>query len=189
MRLLILEDVPEDAELEQRVLSRAGIVFEALRVESRAGLLHALETFKPDLIIADYNLPDIDGLTAIRLVRDRDQELPILLVTGALDDEAAAEVVKAGAYDYLRKDRMSRLPLAVEHALASAETIKARRAAERIEAIGELTAGVAHDFNNLLQAIMSHLELVDDVADVPPGGPRICGQRDPYRRTRRRADP
>ena len=168
MRLLILEDVPEDAELEQRVLSRAGIAFEALRVDSRVGLSHALETFQPDLIIADYNLPDIDGLTAIKLIRERDPELPVLLVTGALDDEAAAEVVKAGAYDYLRKDRMSRLPLAVEHALASAEATKARRAAERIEAIGELTAGVAHDFNNLLQAIMSHLELVDDVANVPP---------------------
>jgi signal transduction histidine kinase len=167
IRLLILEDVPEDAELEQRILTRAGIAFEAFRVGDRAAFLHALKTFKPDLIIADYNLPDIDGLTAIRLVRERDPELPILLVTGALDDEAAAEVVKAGAYDYLRKDRMSRLPLAVEHALAAAETIKARQAAARMEAIGELTAGVAHDFNNLLQAIISHLELVDDVPEVP----------------------
>ena len=132
------------------------------------GCRKASGCFQPDLIIADYNLPDIDGLTAIKLIRERDPELPVLLVTGALDDEAAAEVVKAGADDYLRKDRMSRLPLAVEHAPASAEATKARRAAERIEAIGELTAGVAHDFNNLLQAIMSHLELVDDVANVPP---------------------
>lgn len=167
IRLLILEDVPEDAELEQRILTRAGIAFEAFRVGDRAAFLRALETFKPDLIIADYNLPDIDGLTAIRLVRERDPELPILLVTGALDDEAAAEIVKAGAYDYLRKDRMSRLPLAVEHALANAETTKARQAAARMEAIGELTAGVAHDFNNLLQAIISHLELVDDVPEIP----------------------
>jgi signal transduction histidine kinase len=175
IRILILEDVPEDAELEQRVLSRAGVAFEAFTVDDRAAFLHALETFKPDLIIADYNLPDIDGLTAIRLVRERDEELPILLVTGALDDEAAAEVVKAGAYDYLRKDRMSRLPLAVEHALAVAETTKARQAAARMEAIGELTAGVAHDFNNLLQAIISHLELVDDVPAVPVAAREYVG--------------
>jgi signal transduction histidine kinase len=175
IRILILEDVPEDAELEQRVLSRAGVAFEAFTVDDRAAFLHALETFKPDLIIADYNLPDIDGLTAIRLVRERDEELPILLVTGALDDEAAAEVVKAGAYDYLRKDRISRLPLAVEHALAVAETTKARQAAARMEAIGELTAGVAHDFNNLLQAIISHLELVDDVPAVPVAAREYVG--------------
>jgi signal transduction histidine kinase len=175
IRILILEDVPEDAELEQRVLSRAGVAFEAFTVDDRAAFLHALETFKPDLIIADYNLPDIDGLTAIRLVRERDVELPILLVTGALDDEAAAEVVKAGAYDYLRKDRISRLPLAVEHALAVAETTKARQAAARMEAIGELTAGVAHDFNNLLQAIISHLELVDDVPAVPVAAREYVG--------------
>jgi signal transduction histidine kinase len=167
MRLLFLEDVPEDAELEQRALRRAGISFEALRVDDRAGLMHALEGFHPDLVIADYRLPDIDGLTAIRLVRQWDVNLPVLLVTGALDDEAAAEVVKAGAYDYLRKDRLSRLPIAIENALAAAEAVKARRAAERLEVIGELTAGVAHDFNNLLQAIISNLESVDDVAGVP----------------------
>jgi signal transduction histidine kinase len=167
LRLLILEDVPEDAELEERSLRRAGIHFDALRVESRAGFLEALEKFRPDLIITDYKLPDIDGLSAIRLVRERDAELPIILVTGALDDESAVEVVKAGAYDYLRKDRLTRLPLAVEHALASVAATRSRRAAARMEAIGELTAGVAHDFNNLLQGIISNLEMVDDVPGVP----------------------
>jgi len=63
--------------------------------------------------------------------------------------------------------------MAVERALTAAHSAKARRASERMEAIGELTSGVAHDFNNLLQAIMAHLEAVDDVTDVPPAA-REC---------------
>ena len=131
LRLLFLEDAHEDAELEQRVLRRAGILFEALLVRDRAGFLRSLQTFQPDLVIADYSLSDINGLSAIELAREWDANLPVLLVTGALDDEAAAEVVKAGAYDYLRKDRLARLPLAIEHALAAAEAVKARRASEK----------------------------------------------------------
>ena len=131
MRLLILEDVPEDAELEERALRNAGIAFEARRVDTHADFLEALDSFRPDLIISDYNLPDIDGLTAVRLVRERDAELPILLVTGVLEDEAAVEVVKAGATDYVRKDRMARLPIAVEIALAAAAAQRERRDALR----------------------------------------------------------
>ncbi len=125
MRLLILEDVPEDAELEERALRGAGISFESRRVATHADFLEALNSFHADLIIADYNLPDIDGLTAVRLVRQRDSALPVLLVTGVLDDEAAAAVVKAGATDYVRKDRLARLPMAVEGALAAATTQRA----------------------------------------------------------------
>jgi PAS domain S-box-containing protein len=137
MRLLILEDVPEDAELEQHALRRAGIDFEALTTATKAGFLAALDSFHPDLIIVDYNLPDIDGLTAIRLVRQRDAEVPVLLVTGALDDEAAVEVVRAGATNYIRKDRLARLPIAVKDAL---EAVAARR--EKQEAQHELAINI-----------------------------------------------
>jgi PAS domain S-box-containing protein len=129
MRLLILEDAPEDAELEERALRNAGILFQVRRVSTRAGFLDALDSFIPNLIISDYHLPDIDGLTAVRLVRQRDAELPILLVTGVLEDEEAVEVVKAGATDYVRKDRLARLPIAVTGALAAAATQRERREA------------------------------------------------------------
>ena len=84
-------------------------------------------SFHPDLIITDYNLPDIDGLTAVGLVRQRDAELPVVLVTGVLENEAAVAVVKAGATDYVRKDRLARLPIAVETALAAAANQRALR--------------------------------------------------------------
>ncbi len=120
IRLLILEDVPEDAELEERALRDAGISFLSRRVDTHADFLDALESFHPDLIITDYNLPDIDGMTAVRLIRERDADVPVVLVTGVLEDEAAVAVVKAGATDYVRKDRLARLPIAVETALAAA---------------------------------------------------------------------
>ena len=101
------------------------------RVATHADFLEALDSFHADLIIADYNLPDIDGLTAVRLVRQRDSALPVLLVTGVLDDEAAAAVVKAGATDYVRKDRLARLPLAVEGALAAATTQRVLQQSQR----------------------------------------------------------
>jgi CheY-like chemotaxis protein len=82
LRLLFLEDAHEDAELEQRVLRRAGIIFEALLVRDRAGFLQSLQTFQPDLVIADYSLSDINGLSAIELTREWDANLPVLLVTG-----------------------------------------------------------------------------------------------------------
>jgi two-component system, cell cycle sensor histidine kinase and response regulator CckA len=127
IRLLILEDVPEDAELEERALRDAGLSFLSRRVDTHADFVAALDSFHPDLIIADYNLPDIDGLTAVRLVRQRDAELPVVLVTGVLEDEAAVAVVKAGANDFVRKDRLARLPLAVEGALAVAANQRALR--------------------------------------------------------------
>ena len=83
--------------------------------------------FHADLIITDYNLPDIDGLTAVRLIRLRDADVPVVLVTGALEDEAAVAVVKAGANDYVRKDRLARLPIAVATALAATANQRALR--------------------------------------------------------------
>ena len=127
IRLLILEDVPEDAELEERALRDAGISFLSRRVATHADFMEALDSFHADLIITDYNLPDIDGLTAVRLVRQRDAELPVVLVTGVLGDEAAVAVVKAGATDFVRKDRLARLPIAVESALAAAANQRALR--------------------------------------------------------------
>ena len=127
IRLLILEDVPEDAELEERALRDGGFALLSCRVATHADFVAALDSFHADLIIADYSLPDIDGLTAVRLIRERDAYVPVVLVTGALEDEAAVAVVKAGANDYVRKDRLARLPIAVEIALAAAADQRALR--------------------------------------------------------------
>ncbi|MFO1421233.1 MAG: response regulator [Candidatus Competibacteraceae bacterium] len=84
LRILLLEDNPSDAELNQHALRKAGIGFQALRVERAEAYLEALVDFQPDLILADYNLPNFDGLKALRLLRARNADLPFIFVTGAM---------------------------------------------------------------------------------------------------------
>ncbi|MDO8351311.1 MAG: GAF domain-containing protein [Gallionella sp.] len=127
LRILLLEDSPTDAELNERMLRRAGIDFVALRVEDHATFVAALDTFRPDIILADYSLPGFDGLQALSIVRERSPDLPCIFVTGALGEERAVEAIKQGANDYLLKDRLARLPAAVLHALKEKEKEGLRR--------------------------------------------------------------
>ena len=120
IRILMLEDVPTDAELIARELRKAGIAFSSLRVEQREAFVHALDEFRPDLILADYKLPAFDGLSALRIARDKCPEIPFLFVTGTLGEETAIESLKEGATDYILKDRLSRLGAAVLRAMKDA---------------------------------------------------------------------
>ncbi len=130
LRILQLEDNPADAELAAHSLHKAGIDFEIHRVESREELERELESFRPDIILLDYSLPHYSGADALQLVRKRHPDIPLVMVTGALGDESVADMLKAGARDYVLKDNLKRLPHAVEHALAMEAGIRARKAAE-----------------------------------------------------------
>ncbi len=130
LRILLLDASPADAELNELTLRQAGFEFESLRVAHLAALLDALERFRPDLILADFNLPTCNGHQAILLVHERRPEIPVVMVTGALADDAVAELLKAGAKDYVLKDNLKRLPHAVDYALSMENGIRARKAAE-----------------------------------------------------------
>jgi len=118
IRILMLEDSALDAELMEVALGEAGIAFTARRVQTRDGFLAALAEFHPDIVLSDYNLPTFDGRTALDLVLQRYPHTPVVMVTGAMGDELAVELLKAGARDYVLKDRLARLPAAVSRALA-----------------------------------------------------------------------
>ncbi len=130
LAILILEDEPTDAELTKRTLAKSGLDVTATIVATKNAFIAALDEFKPDIVLTDYKLPDFDGLLAIRIARRKYPDLPIIVVTGALGDEAAVELIKAGAVDCVLKDRMARLPAAVQNALAAARDITDRRRAE-----------------------------------------------------------
>jgi PAS domain S-box-containing protein len=117
LRILILEDVPMDAELVEYELERARIPFASQRVDSREGFLQALEEFQPDLILSDYTLPRFDGMAALSLARERAPAIPFLIVTGSVNEETAVGCMKAGATDYLLKSNLARIGPAVLAAL------------------------------------------------------------------------
>jgi diguanylate cyclase len=117
LKILMLEDVPEEAELVQRELQKAGLAFVVRRVQTKAAFAESLDEFAPDLVLADSKLPAFDGRLALQMIRQKDPLLPVIMVTGALGDEAAVELLLAGASDYVLKDRLARLAPAVRRAL------------------------------------------------------------------------
>jgi PAS domain S-box-containing protein len=131
LRVLLLEDTPSDAELILHELRKEGIVFVSKRVERREEFIRAIEEFHPDIILSDYKLTDFDGMAALQIVRRDHLDIPVIMVTGALADIEAVELIHAGAKDYVLKDRLARLAPAVRRTLSAEQGIRARKQAEK----------------------------------------------------------
>ncbi|MDD5036337.1 MAG: GAF domain-containing protein [Methylococcaceae bacterium] len=129
IRILLLEDVATDAELIERALRKSAIDFTALRVETKEGFLHAIAEFAPDVVLADNQLPAFSASAALELLRERHPEIPAIIVTGTMGD-AAVDLLKLGAKDYILKDSLTRLGPAVQGALAFEEARRLRNRAE-----------------------------------------------------------
>ena len=130
LRILILEDLPSDAELMVYELRQAGIAHSYRRVADRENFVAALAEYRPDIILSDFNLPGFDGLEALALAQATCPDTPFIFVSGAMGEEVAIDTLKRGATDYVLKDRISRLGPAVERALREAEACRERRQAE-----------------------------------------------------------
>ncbi len=131
IRILLLEDNPVDAELIDFELREAEISFILKRVETEETFEQALRGFAPNLILSDYDLPTYSGIQALILAKKICPHVPFILVTGAVTEDRAIEVLTSGARDYVLKHRLSRLVPAVRRALAEAEEHRARHRAER----------------------------------------------------------
>jgi PAS domain S-box-containing protein len=138
LRILYLEDDPQDAELVQAMLEAEGVVCLVTRVETQADFLASLDQDRFDLILADYSLPSFDGISALKLAVDRRPELPFIFVSGKMGEEVAIEALKIGATDYVLKTRLSRILPSVQRALREgherAERAIAEEALRRSEA-------------------------------------------------------
>jgi PAS domain S-box-containing protein len=138
LRILHLEDDPNDAELVQETLAGDGISCHMTRVETQADFTAALEQDDFDLILADYTLPSFDGLSALKIARQARPLVPFIFVSGTLNEDLAIEALKIGATDYVFKTRLSRITPSARRALREAEEraelVRADKALRRSEA-------------------------------------------------------
>jgi len=130
LKILHLEDLAADAEIVDRVLRKANFHFEKRVVTDRPDFVRALREFRPDIILSDHSLPTFNSLEALRITREEGIAAPFILVTATVSEEYAVNVIKEGAVDYILKDRLERLPNAVENALDKSNMEKARMYAD-----------------------------------------------------------
>ena len=130
VNLLLLEDSPADAELMIEALRESGFDPTFRRVDSKDAYLHELDQ-PPDFILSDYSMPQFTAQDALKLMKERGLDLPFIIVSGCIGEDMAVECMKAGAADYLLKDRLGRLGHAVGQALERKRLVEEKRQAEQ----------------------------------------------------------
>lgn len=117
IKILMLEDVAQDADLICRQLSRDNLKFVSKRVGTQSEFLYSLHAFNPDIILSDHSLPQFNSLVALEIVKQTAKTTPFIFVTGAVSEEFAVTCIKSGADDYILKNNLSRLSSAIKSSL------------------------------------------------------------------------
>ncbi|MGF1588034.1 MAG: putative bifunctional diguanylate cyclase/phosphodiesterase [Pleurocapsa sp.] len=131
LRVLIVEDSEDDAELLAMALERSGYKIIHQRVDTKPGMQIALEEQLWDIVLADYSMPQFSAIAALELLKERQLDLPFVIVSGKIGEDTAVAAMKAGAHDYLIKGQLSRLIPAVERELREAVLREEYRAAQK----------------------------------------------------------
>ena len=130
LKILILEDVGDDTQLILRYL-RQEYNFEHLWVDTETDFVKGIREFNPDLILSDYMLPDFDGMRALKLRNDLAPSTPFIVVTGSVNELTAVDCIKSGATDYVTKEHLERLNVAVRNAMEQKKTREEKELAQK----------------------------------------------------------
>lgn len=130
LRVLLVEDYEPDAILLARTIARGGFNLTTRRVDSSAAMQRALQEASWDLVLCDYAMPGFSALQALAMLQQHQIDTPFIIVSGHIAEETAVAAMKAGAHDYIMKDRLARLLPAVERELRDAAVRRARRESE-----------------------------------------------------------
>lgn len=167
--VLIIEDLPADAELVMREIRKVlkNPVFS--RVWTQEDFIRSIDQFKPDIILSDYYMPGFDGLAALRLSRERIPEVPFIVVTGTLNEDTAVECMRSGAWDYVLKEYIKRLGQAVLNAMEQASNHR-----ERVRAQEALIESEERH-RSLFEDNMAMMLLIDpENAEIMDANPASC---------------
>jgi PAS domain S-box-containing protein len=126
-KILHIEDLPADAEIVKRELNKSDLNFSIKVVDSEADYITALEEFTPDVILCDHSLPSFNSLQALKIARLKNLQIPFLLLTATMSEDVAMSVIRIGADDYILKDRLNRLPVAIKNGIEKYRYEKERR--------------------------------------------------------------
>lgn len=130
LKILLLEDVADDAGLVDHTLRKEKLSFVSKRVDTREGFIDALHDFIPDVVLSDHGLPQFNSIEALQLCREQGLTAPFILVTGTVSEEFAVNCLKQGADDYVLKSNLSRLPSAIVSSLSKREAEEKKKIAE-----------------------------------------------------------
>ena len=178
IHLLLVEDSDDDALLIQRQFRRVNIDATAERVETAAGLIAALHRRPPDVVICDYNMPAFSAEEALAQIRADGLDVPFILVSGEVGEETATALMKAGAHDFVLKDRLARLVPAVERELREAAARRERRATqsalrlseERFRLLAEHAQDIIFRYRRGPQPAVEYLSpAVENILGYSPG--------------------
>jgi diguanylate cyclase (GGDEF)-like protein/PAS domain S-box-containing protein len=173
IRVLLVEDVATEAELEVRELRRAGLAVTHKVVDTEARFVEALHAFAPDIILSDFSMPHFDGMSALRIARERAPDIPFIFVSGTIGEEYAIRALKNGAIDYVLKTNLVRLPAAVERAIADAHERRVQRRTEiELEQARERLTSVLGTLQDMLWSMDARGERI---LFASPGAQQVFG--------------